>query len=134
MNANHVGARYPDSFGNFVIATAPIVPLNAVSNAAVVMSVVGTNYIVRRVTISNANATAATANVSIITSSDGNAANAVFATTKLSNVTSTTTFQDIAPTANAVSNVYTSGALWVKVTTAVDATCEVTVYGDIVNL
>ena len=134
MNANNVGSRYPDSFGNFVIATAVPVPLNAVSNAAAVMSVVGTNYIVRRVTISNANATAATANVSIITSSDGNAANAVFATTKLSNVTSTTTFQDIAPTANAVSNVYTSGALWVKVTTAVDATCEVTVYGDIVNL
>ena len=134
MNANNVGSRYPDSFGNFVIATAVPVSLNAVSNAAAVMSVVGTNYIVRRVTISNANATAATANVSILTSSDGNAANAVFATTKLSNVTSTTTFQDIAPTANAVSNVYTSGALWVKVTTAVDATCEVTVYGDIVNL
>ena len=134
MNANNVGARYPDSFGNFAIASAVVVPLNAVSNAAAVMSVVGTNYIVRRVTISNANATAATANVSIITSSDGNAANAVFATTKLSNVTSTTTFQDIAPTANAVSNVYSSGALWVKVTTAVDATCEVTVYGDIVNL
>jgi hypothetical protein len=134
MNANHVGARYPDSFGSFVIATAPIVPLNAVSNAAVVMSVVGTSYIVRRVTISNANASAATANVSIITSSDGNAANAVFATTKLSNITSTTTFQDIAPTANAVSNVYSSGALWVKVTTANDATCEVVVYGDIVNL
>ena len=134
MNANHVGARYPDSFGNFVIATANTVPLNAVSNAAVVMSVVGTSYIVRRVTISNANASAATANVSIITSSDGNAANAVFATTKLSNITSTTTFQDIAPTANAVSNVYSSGALWVKVTTANDATCEVVVYGDIVNL
>ena len=134
MNANNVGARYPDSFGNFAIATAVVVPLNSVSNAAAVMSVVGTSYIVRRVTISNANATAATANVSIITSSDGNAANAVFATTKLSNITSTTTFQDIAPTANAVSNVYTSGALWVKVTTAVDATCEVTVYGDIVNL
>jgi hypothetical protein len=134
MNANNVGARYPDSFGNFAIASAVVVPLNAVSNAAAVMSVVGTNYIVRRVTISNANATAATANVSIITSSDGNAANAVFATTKLSNITSTTTFQDIAPTANAVSNVYSSGALWLKVTTAVDATCEVTVYGDIVNL
>ena len=83
MNANNVGARYPDSFGNFVIATAVPVPLNAVSNAAAVMSVVGTNFIVRRVTISNANASAATANVSILTSSDGNAANAVFATTKL---------------------------------------------------
>jgi hypothetical protein len=98
------------------------------------MSVVGTSFIVRRVTISNANASAATANVSIITSSDGNAANAVFATTKLANITSTTTFQDISPTANAVSNVYSSGALWVKVTTANDATCEVTVYGDIVNV
>ena len=134
MNANNVGTRYPDSFGNFAIATATVVPLNAVSNAAAVMSVVGTSYIVRRVTISNANASAATANVSILTSSDGNAANAVFATTKLSNITSTTTFQDISPTANAVSNVYSSGALWFKVTTANDATCEVTVYGDIVNL
>ena len=134
MNANNVGARYPDSFGNFAIATATVVPLNAVSNTAAVMSVVGTSYIVRRVTISNANASAATANVSIITSSDGNAANAVFATTKLANITSTTTFQDISPTANAVSNVYSSGALWLKVTTANDATCEVTVYGDIVNL
>ena len=134
MNANNVGARYPDSFGNFVIATAVPVPLNAVSNAAAVMSVVGTSFIVRRVTISNANASAATANVSILTSSDGNTANAVFATTKLANITNTTTFQDISPTANAVSNVYSSGALWVKVTTANDATCDVTVYGDIVNL
>jgi len=134
MNANQVGPLRGDSFGNFAIASAVVVPLNAVSNAAAVMSVVGTSYIVRRVTISNANATAATANVSIITSSDGNAANAVFATTKLSNVVNTLTFQDIAPTANAVSNVYSSGALWLKVTTAVDATCEVTVYGDIVNL
>jgi hypothetical protein len=134
MNANHVGARYPDSFGNFVIATSQPVPLNAVSNAAAVMSVVGTNYIVRRVTFANANASAATANVSILTSSDGNQANAIFATTKLANITSTTTFQDVAPTANAVSNVYSSGALWVKVTTANDATCEVIVYGDIVNV
>jgi len=134
MNANQVGPLRGDSFGNFAIASAVVVPLNAVSNAAAVMSVVGTSYIVRRVTISNANATAATANVSIITSSDGNAANAVFATTKLSNVVNTVTFQDIAPVANAVSNVYSSGALWVKVTTAVDATCDVTVYGDIVNL
>lgn len=134
MNANNVGARYPDSFGNFVIANSQPVPLNSVTNAAAVMSVVGTSYIVRRVTIANANASASTANVSILTSSDGNAANAVFATTKLSNITNTVTFQDIAPTANAVSNVYSSGALWVKVSTANDATCEVIVYGDIVSL
>ena len=134
MNANQVGALRGDSFGNFAIASAVNVPLNAVSNAAAVMSVVGTSYIVRRVTFSNANASAATANVSIITSSDGNAANAVFATTKLANVVSNVTFQDASPTANAVSNVYSSGALWVKVTTSNDATCDVTVYGDIVNL
>ena len=131
MNANQVGPLRGDSFGNFAIASAVVVPLNAVSNAATVMSVVGTSYIVRRVTIANANATAASANVSIITSSDGNAANAVFATTQLSNVTSNVKFQDIAPVANAV---YSSGALWLKVTTAADATCDVTVYGDIVNL
>ena len=134
MNANHVGALYPDQFGNFALCSATAVPINATSNTATIMSVVGSSYIVRRVTIANANATAASANVSIITSSDGNAANAVFATTQLSNVTSNVKFQDIAPVANAVSNVYSSGALWLKVTTAADATCDVTVYGDIVNL
>ena len=68
-----------------------------------------------------------------ILTSDGATANAVFAKTKLSNVTSTTTFQDVAPVANAVSNVYSSGALFVKVDTANDATVDVVVYGDIVN-
>ena len=134
MNANQVGPLRGDSFGNFAIATAVNVPLNAVSNTAAVMSVVGTSYIVRRVTFNNANASAATANVSIITSSDGNAANAVITTAKLSNVVSTTTYQDAAINANATSNVYSSGALLVKVTTANDATCDITVYGDIVNL
>jgi len=51
-----------------------------------------------------------------------------------SNITSTTTFQDISPVANAVSNVYSSGALFLKVENPVDATVDVTVYGDIVNL
>ena len=134
MNANHVGASYPDNFGNFAIASATAVPLNAVSNIAVTMSTVGTSYIVRRVTFSNANASCATANVSIILTNDGATANAVFAKTKLANITSTTTFQDIAPVANAVSNVYSSGALFLKVENPLDATVDVTVYGDIVNL
>jgi hypothetical protein len=134
MNANHVGALYPDQFGNFALCSATAVPINAASNIATVMSVVGSSYIVRRVTFSNANATCATANVSIILTNDGATANAVFAKTKLSNVTSTTTFQDIAPVANAVSNVYSSGALYLKVEDPVNATIDVTVYGDIVNL
>ena len=134
MNSNHVGANYPDSFGNYVICSASAVPINAVSNTAAVMSVQGTSYIVRRVTISNANATCATANVSIITTDDGATANAIFGTTQLSNVTSSTKYQDISPVANAASNVYSSGALYLKVTTAVNATVDVSVYGDIVNL
>ena len=133
MNSNRVGASLPTKFGNYVIAAAQGVPLNAVSNTAATLSVTGTSYIVRRVTYVNANASASTANVSIILTSDGVAANAVFAKTQLSNVTSTTTFQDVAPVANAVSNVYSSGALFVKVDTAVNATVDVVVYGDIVN-
>jgi len=134
MNANQVGPLRGDSFGNFAIATAVNVPLNAVSNAAAVMSVVGTSYIVRRFTFSNANASVSTANVSISTSTDGSLANAVITTAKLSNVVSTTTYQDAAINANATSNLYSSGALWVKVITANDATCDITVYGDIVDL
>ena len=134
MNSNHVGANYPDSFGNYAIASASAVPINAASNVAAVLSVTGTSYIVRRVTISNANASCATANVSIITTNDGATANAVFGKTQLSNVTSSTKYQDISPVANAASNVYSSGALFLKVENPVDATIDVTVYGDIVNL
>lgn len=134
MNSNHVGANYPNKFGNYVIAAASAVPINAASNTAVTMSATGTSYIVRRVTFSNANASCATANVSIILTSDGATANAVFAKTKLANITSTTTFQDISPVANAVSNVYSSGALYLKVEDPVNATVDVTVYGDIVTL
>lgn len=134
MNANHVGALYPDQFGNFALCSATAVPINATSNTATIMSVVGSSYIVRRVTFANANASCATANVSIILTSDGAAGNAVFAKTKLANITSTTTFQDIAPVANAVSNVYSSGALYLKVENPMDATLDVIVYGDIVTL
>lgn len=134
MNSNHVGANYPNKFGNYVIASASAVPINAASNTAATMSVTGTSYIVRRVTFQNANASCATANVSIITTSDGATANAVFAKTKLANIVSTTTFQDIAPVANAVSNVYSSGALYLKVENPMDATVDVVIYGDIVNL
>ena len=134
MNSNHVGANYPNKFGSYVIASASAVPINVASNVAAVMSVTGTSYIVRRCTISNANASCATANVSIILTSNGATANAVFAKTKLANVTSSTTFQDIAPVTNAVSNVYSTGALYLKVEDPVNATIDVTVYGDIVDL
>jgi hypothetical protein len=135
MQANHVSSDYPDQFGNYAIASGQAVSVGAVSNIAAVMGTTGTSFIVRRITVANANKSLATANVSIITTSDGNTSNAVASTTQLSNVTSTSTFQDLTLAAGAATTVYSAGALFVKVTTAVSGgTCDVTVYGDIVNL
>lgn len=135
MQANHVSSDYPDQFGNYAIASGQVVSVGAVSNVAATLGTTGTSFIVRRITVANANKSLATANVSIITTSDGNASNAVASTTQLSNVTSTSTFQDLTLAAGAATTVYSAGALFVKVTTAVSGgTCDVTVYGDIVNL
>lgn len=135
MQANHVSSDYPDQFGNYAIASGQVVSVGAVSNVAATLGTTGTSFIVRRITVANANKSLATANVSIITSSDGNTSNAVASTTQLSNVTSTSTFQDLTLAAGAATTVYSAGALFVKVTTAVSGgTCDVTVYGDIVNL
>lgn len=135
MQANHVSSDYPDQFGNYAIASGQVVSVGAVSNVAATLGTTGTSFIVRRITVANANKSLATANVSIITTSDGNASNAVASTTQLSNVTSTSTFQDLTLAAGAATTVYSAGALFVKVTTAVSGgTCDVTVYGDIVDL
>lgn len=135
MQANHVSSDYPDQFGNYAIASGQVVSVGAVSNVAATLGTTGTSFIVRRITVANANKSLATANVSIITTSDGNTSNAVASTTQLSNVTSTSTFQDLTLAAGAATTVYSAGALFVKVTTAVSGgTCDVTVYGDIVNL
>lgn len=135
MQANSVATQYPNSFGSYAVAFAPNVNVGATGNAAAILSVTGTGFIARRITVANANKSLATANVSIITSSDGNASNAVASTTQLSNVTSTTTFQDLTLAAGAATTVYPAPALFVKVTTAVSGgTCDITVYGDIVDL
>lgn len=135
MQANHVGADYPDQFGNYAIASGQAVSVGATSNAAATLGTTGTSFIVRRITVANANKSIATANVSIITTSDGNTSNAVASATLLSNITSTSTFQDLTLAAGAATTVYSAGALYVKVNTAVSGgTCDVTVYGDIVNL
>ena len=75
-----------------------------------------------------------TGNVSIITSNDGNASNAIVAAAALSSLTGTGTFQDMTI---AGGNVLVSGAttqaLYVKVGTAVTGTVDIRVYGDTVN-
>lgn len=136
MNANHVGALYPDRFGGFGVGKQATVNIGATSNtAATIFMGGGSSYIVRRIVVANANKSIATGNVSILTSNDGNASNAIASATLLSNVTSTSTFQDLTLAAGAATTVYSAGALYVKVNTAVsDGTCDITVFGDVVTL
>ena len=135
-NSNAVGRRYPDSFGNYAVGvtTAPV-GLGSTGNAVAVIPTIGTSYIVRRVTVSQATGTVAAANVTIFTSNDGNLANAVSNATVLSNVTATTRYQDLNLTANTATTIY-SGSLFLCVNTAAAAnnTVEIHVYGDVVNL
>jgi len=135
MNANNVGARYPDSFGYFALSNVQPVYLGATGNAVTTLATVGTTYIVRRVTVANASGSVALANVTILTSNDGNTSNAVTNAAALTTVTSTTKFQDLALSTAAASTVY-SGALYVYVGTAAAAnnSVEITVYGDVVTL
>lgn len=135
MEANSVGTNYPNKFGNYVLAYAPGVSVGATSNNAAALSITGTKYIVRRITVADANKSIATANVSIITTSDGNASNAVASAQTLSNVSSTAAYQDLTLAAAAATTTFSAAALFVKVNTAVSGgTVDVTVYGDIVDL
>jgi len=92
----------------------------------------------RRVTVQNPSGNIGTANVSILTSSDGNASNAVVAATVLSNLTAVGTYQDLTiaspySTTTALTGNITQ-ALYVKVNTAVaNATVDIRIYGDTVS-
>jgi hypothetical protein len=136
MIANHVGANYPDKFGGYALGEAYGVSLTATGNAVATIAILGgTKYIIRQITVMNANATINTANITIITSNDGNATNAVSNNVVLANVTSTSTYQDLGLVAGTVTGTYTAGALFVKVNTAVtNGTCDITVFGDVVSL
>ena len=136
MNANNVGSRYPDSFGNFLIGvTSPPIGLGNTGNAVATIPTVGTSYIVRRITVAGANGSVALANVTIINSSDGALANAVSNAVVLANITGTTKYQDMGLTANTATTIY-SGSLFVCVNTgaAANNSVEISVYGDIVTL
>ncbi len=136
MNANHVGSLYPESFGNFRIGSAVNVSLNATGNAVAQIPIVGgTEYIVRRIVVTNPSASIATGNVTILTSNDGNATNAVSNAVTLSSVSGTDKWQDVALSTAAASTAYTAGSLYVKVNTAVTGTtCDICVFGDVISL
>jgi hypothetical protein len=136
MNANHVGALYPTSFGSFGLGKAVGVSVAATGNAVAQIPVVGgSSYIVRRIVVANANQSIATGNVTILTSNDGNASNAISNATTLASVTSTSTYQDVTLATGTATTVYSAGSLYVKVNTAVSGgTCDITVFGDVVTL
>jgi hypothetical protein len=136
MNSNHVGALYPDSFGNILIGhTSAPIGLGSTGNAIATIPTIGTSYIVRRITVQNANGSVAAANVTIINSNDGVVANAVSNAVVLANITATTKYQDLGLTANTATTIY-SGSLFVCVNTAAAAnnTVDIAVYGDVVTL
>jgi len=136
MNSNHVGSLYPDQFGNIVIGSTTVpVGLGNTGNAVATIPTIGTSYIVRRITVANANGSVALANVTIINSSDGAVANAVSNAVVLANITGTTKYQDLGLTANTSTTIY-SGSLFLVVNTAAAAnnTVDISVYGDIVSL
>jgi len=137
MNANHVGALYPDNFGSFAVC-APEAPvyLGATGNAVATLAQSNnTSFIVRRVTVCQATGSVALANVTILTSNDGNTSNAVTNAAALTTITGSTKFQDLPLSTAAATNVY-SNSLYVYVGTAAAAnnSVEITVYGDVVTL
>lgn len=135
MIANHVGSKYPDRF-RIALGKVSAASVGSTGNAAATIAITeGTAYIVRQITVANASGNIGTGNVAILTSSDGNASNAVSNNVVLSNVTSTTTYQDLGLKAATATTVYTAAALYLVVNTAVaNGTCDVTVFGDVVTL
>jgi len=149
-NPDSVAQNTASSFGNYAIAQASAVPIGSTGNAVVSLPILSGGLtssgnvissggvIVRRVTVQNPSGNVGTANVSILTSSDGNASNALVAATVLSNLTAAGTYQDLTiaspySTTTAVSG-NTIQAFFVKVNTAVaNATVDIRVYGDTVS-
>ena len=81
MIANHVGALYPDRFNGIALGKVQGASVGATGNAVATIPITsGTAYIVRQITVANANATIATANVATLkwsayTVTDNNANN-----------------------------------------------------------
>ena len=149
-SADSVAQNTAANFGNYAIGVATGVPLNATGNAVVAIPILSGGLtlgaaanssgqvIVRRITAQNASANVALGNVSILTTNDGNASNAVVAASLLSNLTTASNYQDLtiaSPYSTTTTlNGFTVQALFVKVNTAVaNATVDIRVYGDTVS-
>jgi len=150
-NPDSVSQYYLDSFGNGRIGSAQVVSLATVGNVTATIpllnggltnsgNVTGSGaVIVRRVTVNNPTGSVSSAYVTITTSNDGNASNAVVANVALANMTATGRYQDLTIAQPYLSNTVVSGsvtqALYVNVTTASGNanTVNFQVYGDVVS-
>jgi hypothetical protein len=147
-SSDAVGQNTQDSFGSFRIAFAPALSLAATGNAVATLPILGGgigngSYIIRRITVTNPANTAggtvpslASANVTIITSNDGNTSNAVTTAVGqvLGNVTAVNTWQDLTLVAGAATSAYTANALFVKVgVAAANTSVNISVWGDVVS-
>jgi hypothetical protein len=149
-NPNSVATNLQDDFGNYRFAMATQVPLSANGNAVVVMPILGSGLtpttggaIIRRITVANPSNAAggavpnmAAANVTVLTSSDGNTSNAVTTTggQTLANITASGAYQDLTLATATGQFAISSGALFLKVNANVaNAVVQVSVYGDVVQ-
>jgi hypothetical protein len=145
-SADSVSQNTQDAFGSYRIAFAAGQSIASTGNTAVTLPILGGgigggSYIIRRITVTNPANTAGgavpsmtAANVSILTSNDGNASNAVASAQTLGNVSGSNTWQDLTLAAGAATTAYTANALYVKINTGVaNSSLNFSVWGDVVS-
>lgn len=147
-NANRVGSNPPQFFGNYLIASG-IANTGALSNTAGTLPILSgglTNggalansgaVIIRRVTFCNPSGNISNANVSVLTSNDGNTSNAVVSVFKLTTCDAQNKWQDGNIAATYLTTEVTgnqTSTLYVRVETAgaTAGNVQVNVYGDVV--
>ena len=149
-NPDAVAQLYLDSFSNARVAYASTVSLatagNGIANLALTSGGLTNGgatsnsgaVIIRKITATTLNGAVSSAYVTITTSNDGNASNAVVANVALSSLTAPGKFQDLAiasPYTTTALSGSVSSALFVNVTTPSGNTNTVnfSVYGDVVS-
>jgi len=152
-NPDSVSQNTQDFFGSYRIAFAPGQSIASTGNAVVTLPVLGGgigspfgngSYIIRRITVTNPSNSAGgsvpsmtAANVTVITSSDGNTSNAVTTSggQTLGNVSAANTWQDLTLASGAATTAYTAPVLFLKVGTGVaNSAVNISVWGDVVSL
>ena len=133
MDANRVGANYPDSFGNRRLADQTNVSLASTGDVTTLVAQEATKYIVRRITLSNFSGSATAVNVGVFTAASGGGTTIVADAALGANAVADK-FVDLTLATAANANVQTSQVLYVNVSANAAVTCDVALYGDIVSL